>query len=129
MNDWLVERIDLILVLRLKLGEEPYARILGRTDDCAFPRNGFEPSYLDEKSRNKGDAFWQNRQEGLLDSAVLSFLFLYRVCRCIQSTDGQRSEILPLRSNFLGRSFPLLRRLDHFAAQPGFVWQEFSGWH
>src|SRR5262249_8219014 len=114
---------------RCPLGEEPYARILGRTDDCASTRNGIDPSYLDEKNRNKGDAFWQNRQDGLPDSAVRSFLFLYRVCRCIQSPQRQHPEVLPLRSHFLGRSIPLLRGLNPVAAQPGFVWQEFSRWH
>ncbi len=37
--------------------EVSHAKILGRTDDCTLTRNGVDPSYLDEKNRNKSDAF------------------------------------------------------------------------
>src|SRR5215831_4139005 len=111
------------------LGEEPYARIPGRTDDCASTRNGIDPSYLDEKNGNEGDAFWRNRQDGLLNPADRSFLFLHCIRRCIQSPHRQHPEVLPLRSSFLGRSIPLLRGLNPVATQRGFVWQEFSRWH
>src|SRR5262245_61915460 len=110
--------------MRCPLEEEPYARILGRTDYRASTRNGSAPAFLDGKTRNTGDAFWQNRPDGLLDSTVRYFLFLYRVCRCIQSPRRQQPDVLPVRSNFLGRSIPVLRGRNPFATEPDFVWQE-----
>src|SRR5215813_2919039 len=108
---------------------QPYAKILGRIGDCTFTRNGIDQSFRHEKNRNKSDAFRQNRQDGLFDSALRSFLFLYSVCRCIQSSPRQHPRILPLRSNFLGRSNPLPRGLNTSTPKSGFFWQEFSHWY
>src|SRR5262249_38459984 len=99
---------------RRLIGDKPYARILGRTDDRTSTRNGIDQSLLAEKNRNKSDAFWQNRQDGLPDSAVRSFLFLYRICRCIQSSHRQHPDVLPFRSDFLDWSTPLSRGSNTF---------------
>src|SRR5215831_1639094 len=108
---------------------KPYAKILGRIDDCTFTGNCIDQSFRYEKNRNKSDAFRQNRQDGLFDSAVRSFLFLYSVCRCIQSSPRQHPRILPLRSNFLGWSNPLPRELNTSTPKSDFFWQEFSRWY
>src|SRR5262245_18397886 len=65
----------------------------------------------------------------LFNSAVRSFLLLYSVCRCIQSSPRQHPRILLFRSNFLGRSNPLPRRLNTSTPKSGFFWQEFSRWY
>src|SRR5262249_41023033 len=109
--------------------KEAYAKILGRIDDCTFTRNGIDQSFRHEKSRNKSDTFRQNRQDGLFDPAVRSFLLLYSVCRCIESSHCQHPRILPFRSSFLGWSDPLPRGLNTSAPKSGFFWQEFSRWY
>src|SRR5262245_24911618 len=104
------------------IGEEPDATIRGRTDDCTLARSRITPRDLAEKSRHQSDAFRQNRQDGFSDSAVRSFLFLHRLCRCLQSPQGQYTGILPLRSYGVGRCIALLHWFSAFSNQPDLFW-------
>src|SRR5262249_5207015 len=61
-----------------------HATISRSFHNYAVACNGFDASLPDEEARHTSHAFRPNRQEGFLDSPLRLFLFLYRVCRCIQ---------------------------------------------
>ena len=84
-----------------------------RPDD----RDGADPRFCHEKTRDDGLSFWPDRQVGLHHPAVRALLCLYRLCRCIWLAAAEHGGILSFSGCFVGWHLVVHRRAGFIAVE------------